>query len=75
MDDLDDELRPGRRVNDTELAEMERDRLAHEQPNDPPDPTFDVCAESKYRTHSFSVVDVHGHRCKYCGRRWRDCLR
>jgi len=75
MDDLDDELRPGRRVNDTELAEMERDRLGHERPNEYVDDTFDVCAESRYRTHSFSVVDPAGHRCKFCGRRWRDCLR
>ncbi len=74
-DDLDDELRPGRRVNDTEILAMERDRQAHEQPNEYVDDTFDVCAESRYRTHSFSVVDPLGHRCKFCGRRWRDCLR
>jgi hypothetical protein len=71
---LDDEL-PGRRVNDTELAEMERDRLGHERPNEYVDDTFDVCAEGPGRFHSFSIIDPAGHRCRYCGRRWRDCLR
>jgi len=73
----DDDYAPplGGRVNDTELAEMERDRQAHERPNDPPDPTFDVCAMGPDRFHSFSVADPAGHRCRYCNRRWRDCLR
>lgn len=75
MDDLDDELRPGRRVNDTELAEMERDRQAHERPNEiDPDP-FDACSGNEYRLHSFSVADPAGHRCRYCNRSWRACLK
>ena len=74
-DDLDDVLPLGGRVNDTEILDMERDRRAHERPNEHVDDTFDACSGSRYRTHSFSVADPAGHKCKFCGRTWRACLR
>ena len=70
-----DDILPSQRVNETELLEMERDRQAHAQPNEPDADPFDACSGNAHRMHSFSVLDPKGHRCKYCNRRWRECLK
>lgn len=75
MTEDDDVFRPRMRVSARELLEMEEDRLAHERPNEPDRDPFDQCVESIYLTHSFSIADPRGHRCKYCNRRILDCLK
>ena len=73
---MDDEYTPlGGWVSQRELDDMERDRVGHQRPNEPDHDPFDQCVESMYLTHSFSIVDPLGNRCKFCGRRWRDCLK
>jgi hypothetical protein len=45
-------------------------------PDDRPPEPFDVCFDSKYGTHSFSLVGADGvTRCAFCGRSFFECLR
>lgn len=75
---MDDEIFPSQRVSAAELADMERDRQAHERPNEPwrADDVFDECADSKYFTHQFSARTRDGEACcTFCGRRFSECLK
>lgn len=49
---------------------------APEDDDDRPSDPFDECTESKYGTHTFSVVGADGvTRCAFCGRTFFECLR
>ena len=74
--DEDGWRRAVQRVTDGEWEDMEIDRELHDRLNEPPpaDP-FDPCEESDDRTHRFTRLDPAGHRCAFCNRRWRDCLK
>ena len=55
------------------VTEDEADR--QDDPDDHPTDPFDLCPDSKYQTHTFSLIGPDGiTRCAFCGRTFTECL-